>query len=95
MFFVGGSCGSLCVYVCVSGGVLGERIHKYFGIWIQNTQEINRMPFNWMKQDETCTFSRKSSFSSYVQHKNRKAKSSTFFVSVRRSEAGGRKRAQD
>ena len=36
------------------------------------TQEIKRMLFNWMKQDKTCKFSRKSSFLSYVQHKNRK-----------------------
>ena len=38
----------------------------------QNTQEIKRMLFNWMKQDKTCKFSRKSSFSSYVQHKKQK-----------------------
>ena len=35
---------------------------------IQNTQEIKRTLFNWTKQDKTCKFSRKSSFSSYVQH---------------------------
>ena len=39
---------------------------------IQNTQEIKRMLFNWTKQDNTRKFWRKSSFSSYVQHKNRK-----------------------
>ena len=38
----------------------------------KNTSEIKRTLFNWTKQDKTCTFSRKSSFSSYVQHKNRK-----------------------
>ena len=38
---------------------------------IPNTQEIKRTLFNWTKQDETCKFSRKSSFSSYVQY-NRK-----------------------
>ena len=38
---------------------------------IQNTQEIKRMLFNWTKQDKTCTFLRKSSFSSYVQHKDK------------------------
>ena len=31
---------------------------------IQNTQEIKRALFNWMEQDKTCKFSRKSSFSS-------------------------------
>ena len=35
-------------------------------------QEIKRTLFNWMKQDKTCKFLRKSSFSSYVKHKNRK-----------------------
>ena len=39
---------------------------------IQNTQEIKRTLFNWTKQDKTCKFSSKSSFSSYIQHKNRK-----------------------
>ena len=47
-----------------------------------------------MKQYKTCTFSRKSSFSSYVQHKNRKNKQSIQLVSVG-WEAGGRKRARD
>ena len=32
--------------------------------------------FNWTKQYRTCKFSRKSSFSSYAQHKNRKTNSS-------------------
>ena len=41
---------------------------------VQNTQETKRALFNWQKQDKTCRFSRKSSFSSYVQHKNRKNK---------------------
>ena len=39
---------------------------------IQNTQEIKRTLFNQAKQDKTCTFSRKSSFSSYVQKQNKK-----------------------
>ena len=38
---------------------------------IQNTQETKRTLFNLTKQDKTWTFSRKSSFSSYVQHKNK------------------------
>ena len=33
---------------------------------IQNTQEIIRTLFNWMKQDKTCTFLRKSSFSVFL-----------------------------
>ena len=45
---------------------------------VQNTQEIKRILFqeikrilfHWIKQDKTCKFSRNSSFSSYVQHKN-------------------------
>ena len=56
---------------------------------IQNTQGIKRTLFDWMKQDKMCTFLRKSSFSSYVQHKNRKTNNSTYLVSVRCSEAGG------
>ena len=32
------------------------------------THKIKSMFFNWIEQDKTCTFSRKSSFSSYVQH---------------------------
>ena len=39
---------------------------------IQNTQEINSTLFNWTKQNKTYTFSRQSSFSSYLQQKNRK-----------------------
>ena len=39
---------------------------------IQNTQEIERTIFNCTKQDKTCKFSRKASFSSYVQQYNRK-----------------------
>ena len=35
-----------------------------------------------MKQDETCTFSMKSSFSSYIQHKKEKTNKSTYPVSV-------------
>ena len=38
---------------------------------IQNTQEIKRTLFNWTKRNKTCTFSRKSSFSSQVQNKNK------------------------
>ena len=41
-----------------------------------NTQEIKRTLFNWTKQNKTCKFSRKSSFSSYVQHKNKQFNSS-------------------
>ena len=43
-------------------------------VWrgIQNTQEIKRTCLNWTEQDKTCTFLRKSSSSSYVQHKNTK-----------------------
>ena len=40
---------------------------------VQNTQKIKRLLFNWTKQDKTWKFSRKSSFSSYVQHKNKEA----------------------
>ena len=41
---------------------------------IQNTQEIKRMLFNWTKLEKICTFLRKSSVSSYVQHKKQKNK---------------------
>ena len=49
----------------------------------QNTQEIKRTLFNWTKQEKTCKFLRKSSFSSYVQYKNRKTNNSTYLVSVK------------
>ena len=63
---------------------------------IQNTQEIKRTLFNWTKQDKTCKFSRKSSFSSYVQHKNRKINNIFNLSCVSWMwEAGGRKRARD
>ena len=35
-------------------------------MYVQNTQGIKRTLLNWTKQDKTCKFSRKSSFSSYV-----------------------------
>ena len=38
---------------------------------IQNTQQIKSTLLNCAKQDKTCTFLRKSSFSSYVQHRNK------------------------
>ena len=41
---------------------------------IQNTQEIKRTLFDWTKKDNTCTFLKKSSFSSYVQNKQTKQK---------------------
>ena len=45
---------------------------KPSGVLIQNARDIKRTLFNLTKQDRTCEFSRKSSFSRYVQHKNRK-----------------------
>ena len=36
------------------------------------TQEIKRIEFNYTKQDKTCKFLRKSSFSTYVQQKNKR-----------------------
>ena len=36
------------------------------------THKKLKMHFNWTKQDKTCKFSRKSSFSGYVQHKNKR-----------------------
>ena len=38
------------------------------------THKIKRTLFNWTKQDEMRKFSRKSSFSSYIQHKNKTKK---------------------
>ena len=35
------------------------------------THKIKRTPFNGTKQDKTCKWSRKSSFWSHVQHKNK------------------------
>ena len=43
-----------------------------FTFLFQNTQEIKRTLFNQTKQDKTCKFSRKASFSSYLQQYNRK-----------------------
>ena len=41
---------------------------RVVAINVQNTPEIKENAlFNWTKQDKTCTFSRKSSFSSYIQ----------------------------
>ena len=57
------------------GTVVGLPRHwemKLLWYKIQSTQEIKRTLFNWTKQDKTCKFWRKSSFSSYVQHYNRK-----------------------
>ena len=63
---------------------------------IQNTQEIKRTLFNWMQQDKTCKFLRKSSFSSYKRHKNRKANNEFNLSCVSWLwEAGRRKRAQN
>ena len=65
---------------------------------VQNTQEIKRTLFDWTKQDKTCTFLKKSSFSSYVQYiKNRKTNNSTYLVSVgcgRLAEGKGTKAVQ-
>ena len=47
---------------------------KRYIFYILNTRDIKRMLFNWTKQDKTCKFLRKSSFSSYVQQKNKKNK---------------------
>ena len=61
----------------------------------QNTQEIKRTLFNWTKLDKTCTFSRKSSFSSYVQHKNWKTNNEFNLSCVSWMwKAGRRKRAR-
>ena len=45
------------------------------------THEIKRTLFNWTKQDKTCKFLKKSSFSTYVQQKTRKTNYSTHLVS--------------
>ena len=59
---------------------------------IQSTQEIKRMLFNWTKRDKMCKFLRKSSFSSYVQGKNKCFNWSCVSLMW---EAGRRKRARD
>ena len=41
-------------------------------------KRLKRTLFNWTKQDRTYKVSRKSSFSSYVQHKNRKQTVNSF-----------------
>ena len=56
-------------------GVVDETVKlKNWVTNLQNTLEIKRTLFNWTKQDKTCKFSRKSSFPSYVQHKNSRKK---------------------
>ena len=57
----------------------------YYKIWnrvdCQRSEKRSKtMLFNWTKQDKTCKFSRKSSFSSYVQQQ--KTIDSTYLVSV-------------
>ena len=52
----------------LTAGVKGEGAVKKK---IQNTQEIKRTLSYWMKQDKVCKSLRKSSFSSYVQQKNK------------------------
>ena len=54
-------------------------------------KRLKRTLFNRTKQGKTCKFLRKSSFSSYIQHKNRKrSKKFHLALSVRCWEAGGR-----
>ena len=58
--------------------------HKRLKKHTQKNQQTKQRKhlFNWIKQDKTCTFSRKSSCSSFVQHKNRKTNNSNYLVSV-------------
>ena len=71
-FSLGGTESTFCLYF--------EKKKKMKQSWLpafwkerSKTHEILKITlFNWTKQDKTCKFSRKSSFSSYVQHKNRR-----------------------
>ena len=66
----------------LSLAVRSSNKHAYKQIWSRvdcqhsekrsKTHKRVKNAFNWTKQDKTCKFSRKSSFSSYVQHKNRR-----------------------
>ena len=47
---------------CFDDGVFRSKPYK----------RLRRTLFDWTKRDKMCKFSRKSSFLSYVQHKNRK-----------------------
>ena len=57
-------------------------IQYVFRVWLERKAwtlkhdffSKTRKRLNWMKRDKTCTFSRKSSVSSYEQPKNRKKK---------------------
>ena len=53
-------------------------------------KRLYRTLFNWIKQDKTCKISRKSSFSSYVRHKNKKNKQLIYLACVKCWEPGGR-----
>ena len=50
-------------------------------------KKVKRTPLNWTKRDKTCTFSRKSSFSIYVQHKKTE-KQTINWLSLRQLDAG-------
>ena len=73
---------SLCMQLCFEASVLKDPEHKRFF--------LNDF-FQQTKQEKTCTFSRKSSFSSYVQHKNRKNKRLIQFILCRLDVGGLRK----
>ena len=50
-----------------------ERPGECVTVFCRSHKRLKRMLFNRTKQDKTCKFSRKTSFSSYVQHKNRRS----------------------
>ena len=53
-------------------GQLWNRVDCQCSEKISKTHKrLKRTLFNWMKQDKTCKFLRKSSFSSFVLHKNK------------------------
>ena len=37
----------------------------------KTNKRLKKTLFNWTKKDKACKFSKKSSFSSYIQHKNK------------------------
>ena len=61
---------NICVIWCAR-----PKIHSIIRVFLALNYVIKRTLFKWKKQDKRCKFSKKSSFSNYVQHKNIKTNS--------------------
>ena len=72
-------------------------VQNYIAHWSKALKKLKRTLFNSTKQDKTCKFSRNTSFSSCVQHKNKQKKTKQKKINSLSLcwEAGGRKRARN